>query len=562
MHVEHLLRLDRLDLALVWGDPALLGQEIGGVTATDLEDPARFLQAGEIVLSGLVWWTPDGDPAKTDRFVAALRGAGAVALLAGEETHGEVPGELVDACRRHRVVLLSVPAHTSFRAITEAVYLRQWGELSRRPTDHYALPENVRGELGRELERGASAGELLDRAFAHLGTPPCYLLTGSGRTVARTATAAELPAGRASERLRGSRGTTLRVEAEDSAFDAWHLHLPGEDQVPPRLLHEIAEILGRHRRRRDRRLAARVRAHEELTGLVGSAYPDVNAVENALRACGLPDTGPYTVVVAAPTRPEEASGCRAALTEALSHLDSVSFAVAPAGGETMAVIAHEGGAGGPLDARSGASPDTHPDGRPDRRAAAHPDGRPDRRAAPHAGGPLGSDPGGRPGEGLDVRAELAAVWPLLHASAPGAAPHAGVSETVAAPADLATALTQARYALAAARTSGPEDAGVAGVGDLSGLATLLAGIPHDVRTVYRHTVLGPLLPGGRAAHATLLDTLEVFLAHNCSWARTAEALHLHVNTVHYRIQRVEALTGRDLSRLDHKLDLRAALLCR
>jgi hypothetical protein len=39
----------------------------------------------------------------------------------------------------------------------------------------------------------------------------------------------------------------------------------------------------------------------------------------------------------------------------------------------------------------------------------------------------------------------------------------------------------------------------------------------------------------------LLETLEVFLANDCSWARTAQALHLHVNTVHYRIQRIEAL---------------------
>ncbi|WP_141726963.1 helix-turn-helix domain-containing protein, partial [Streptomyces niveus] len=41
-----------------------------------------------------------------------------------------------------------------------------------------------------------------------------------------------------------------------------------------------------------------------------------------------------------------------------------------------------------------------------------------------------------------------------------------------------------------------------------------------------------------------------------------EELHLHVNTVHYRIGRVEQITGRDLSRLDDRLDLRAALLCR
>ncbi|MFJ6410659.1 PucR family transcriptional regulator ligand-binding domain-containing protein, partial [Streptomyces hydrogenans] len=113
MHVDHLLHLDRLDLSLVWGDESLLGHEIAGVTATDLEDPARFLQPGEVVLSGLVWWSRDGAAAKTDRFVSALRQAGAVALLAGEETHGEVPRELVDACRRHRVPLVAVPPHTS-----------------------------------------------------------------------------------------------------------------------------------------------------------------------------------------------------------------------------------------------------------------------------------------------------------------------------------------------------------------------------------------------------------------------------------------------------------------
>ncbi|MFB7010806.1 MULTISPECIES: helix-turn-helix domain-containing protein [unclassified Streptomyces] len=510
MHVEHLLRLDRLDLALLWGERTLLGQEISGVTATDLEDPARFLQPGEIVLSGLVWWSPDGGRDKTDRFVSALRAAGAVALLAGEETHGEVPGELVETCRRHRIALLAVPAHTSFRAITEAVYLRQWGELSRRPTDHYALPENVRGELGRELERGASAADLLDRAFAHLGTPPCYLLTGSGRTVARTAAAPELPARQAAERLREARGTTLRIEADDSVFDAWHLHLPDEGQAPPRVLQEIAELLGRHRRRGDRRGAAGREAAGRLTGLVGAAYPDVNALQNALGSCGLAERGPYTVVVASPTPPEDGSGSRDALTEALNHLPSLSFAVAERpGGEAVAVVA----------------------------------------------------PRTKEGE-CDVRAGLGEVWPLLHACRPDTVLYAGVSRAVAAPEELGTALAQARHALAAARTTAPRIARVAAVDDLSSLETLVAGVPHDVRAVYRETVLGPLLHADRASNATLLATLEVFLAHNCSWARTAEALHLHVNTVHYRIQRIESLTGRDISRLDHKLDLRAALLCR
>ncbi|WP_436843350.1 helix-turn-helix domain-containing protein [Streptomyces narbonensis] len=41
------------------------------------------------------------------------------------------------------------------------------------------------------------------------------------------------------------------------------------------------------------------------------------------------------------------------------------------------------------------------------------------------------------------------------------------------------------------------------------------------------------IPAGRV--------VRVFLAHDCSWARTGEALH--VNTVHYRVERIEALTG-------------------
>ncbi|MFF7340996.1 PucR family transcriptional regulator [Streptomyces sp. NPDC008163] len=84
---------------------------------------------------------------------------------------------------------------------------------------------------------------------------------------------------------------------------------------------------------------------------------------------------------------------------------------------------------------------------------------------------------------------------------------------------------------------------------------LLAGVPSDVREVYRETVLGPLLAAGPKSGPMLLDTLQAFLAHDCSWTRTADALHIHVNTVHYRVRRIELLTGRDLSRLDNRLDL-------
>ncbi|MCZ1005872.1 PucR family transcriptional regulator ligand-binding domain-containing protein [Streptomyces lydicus] len=212
MHVQDLLQLDALDLTLLWGEGPLLTREVSGVTATDLADPERFLQPGELVLSGLVWWTPDAGRATVDRFVTALHSAGATALLAGEETHGTVPDVLVDSCRERGIVLMAVPAHTTFRAITEAVYLRQWGDLSRRPTEHHALPENVRTELAALLAEDAAPDTLLDRAFAHLGGPACSLVTATGRVIARTPAAAHLPAGQAAREPAAAAGTGLRIE--------------------------------------------------------------------------------------------------------------------------------------------------------------------------------------------------------------------------------------------------------------------------------------------------------------------------------------------------------------
>ncbi|MFF1695828.1 PucR family transcriptional regulator [Streptomyces sp. NPDC058257] len=512
MHVGDLLQIEELDLTLIWGGENLLSQAISGVTATDLEDPTRFLQVGEIVLSGLVWWHEADRRARTERFVSALAESGATALLAGEETHGSVPADIVDSCREHGIALLAVPAHTSFRAITEAVYRRQWGDLDRRPADHFALPENVRGELGRLLDHGADAGELLKCALAPFGTPSCYVLTSSGRTVARTPSALELPAERAVEQLRGLSGETLRVQAETSPYDAWYLHVPQAGGTPPRALHEIAEVVGQHRHHYDRADAARRRAGQELIALIDRGAADAGALTNALESCGPLAKGPWQVVVTATGGQLTDSVAREvltpALTEALSHLSSAVFAV-----------------GTTLEAESVAI--------------------------------VRSD-----GDGDDGASSLRALWPLLNGCRPEAPLHAGVSALTAEPAGLRAALAQARYALAAARHDSPTTGRVTSVEELSSLDSLLAGVPADVRSIFSATTLGPLARGEPASHHRLLETLEVFLAHNCSWARTAEAMHLHVNTVHYRIERVQDLTGRDLSRLDHKLDLRAALLCR
>jgi DNA-binding PucR family transcriptional regulator len=54
-------------------------------------------------------------------------------------------------------------------------------------------------------------------------------------------------------------------------------------------------------------------------------------------------------------------------------------------------------------------------------------------------------------------------------------------------------------------------------------------------------------------------TLGVFLDCAGSWNACAEQLHVHVNTVRYRIRRIEELTGRNLTTMADRVDFFLAL---
>ncbi|MEV8341349.1 helix-turn-helix domain-containing protein [Streptomyces niveus] len=497
MHIAHLLRDESLGLRPLWCEDTMLGREISGVTATDLADPARSVRPGELVLSGLLWWTPDDGPAKAARFVSALRAAGAAALLAGEKTHGGVPDDLVHACRRYAVPVAAVPAHVMFRTITDSVQLRQRGG----PGGPHALPEPARERLNRLPAEGADPAALLDAAFAHLDRPAAYLLTASGRTVAATADAVRLPMDVPVDLPTDGAGVTVPVDvAEAGPYERLRLYLPEPAGTPPRELREIAAILATWQRSGAGHRAAAYEAASALGALLTGCGADPFALRAALLACGLPPQGPYEVITAAPDR--------WALAEAVAQLRPGGAAVgALPDGTAFAVLTAE---------RPAESP-TEP---------------------------------------------LAAIWTRIAACDPSRPQHAGTGPRADGPEDLNGALSQARYALASGRNAAPGASSVTDAASFTGLAALLTGIPEEVRAAYSHTVLGSLLAADNASSAVLLQTLETFLARDGSWARAAEELHLHVNTVHYRIGRIEQITGRDLSRLDDRLDLRAALLCR
>ena len=88
---------------------------------------------------------------------------------------------------------------------------------------------------------------------------------------------------------------------------------------------------------------------------------------------------------------------------------------------------------------------------------------------------------------------------------------------------------------------------------------LLASVPTPVLRSLRDRLLGPLREYDDVHNAELMTTLTAFLACDGSWSACASRLYVHVNTVRYRIGRVEALTGRDLSALADRVDFFLAL---
>jgi DNA-binding PucR family transcriptional regulator len=88
---------------------------------------------------------------------------------------------------------------------------------------------------------------------------------------------------------------------------------------------------------------------------------------------------------------------------------------------------------------------------------------------------------------------------------------------------------------------------------------LLASVPAPVLRSVSQRLLGPLREYDARHNAELLPTLKAFLACDGSWSACAARMYVHVNTVRYRIGRVEALTGSDLSALADRVDFFLAL---
>ncbi len=92
------------------------------------------------------------------------------------------------------------------------------------------------------------------------------------------------------------------------------------------------------------------------------------------------------------------------------------------------------------------------------------------------------------------------------------------------------------------------------------LGVLLADGPEHARAMV-DAVLGGLFDMRSSDRTALLETARAWLTAGGSHAATARALHVHKNTVRFRIRLLEDVTGRDLTRPADAAELFVALEC-
>jgi hypothetical protein len=506
--LRDLLDVPELRLSLLYGPDRALDRQVRRVCATDLLHPERYLSGDDLVLTGLVWRR---SPADSEEFVRALVAGRASALAAGDALLGCIPDDVLAACRRHDLPLIEVSTEVSFADIIEHLVSAVTAERSER----------LSASLGRqrkllaEMAAGRSLAELAARVSGEIGAT-CRVLTASGRPIVAgvdpldggeldRVTAEYLTAARLPSVVRAGPRRTCTVfgvgPALENRLTSWLVAVDGKPgdwpADAPEMVAEFATIAALDRSRQDEGARAMRHILDETVALPEAGGSQVE-IGTRLRQVGIDPTAPLVALVAEVVgRPELRDLARAVLDDVSAAGPSVVGAGSD--GSAIALV---------------------------------------------------------PATGDDVARLKAALLRL----APGAerTPVAVGISAASAPGALAGALEQARHACRLAGLRGGAVSVVTG-DEVTSSVLLLAAVPDEVRRTFASRLLDPVRDYDRRNASGLLATLDTFLQCSGSWSKAAEQLHLHVNTVRYRIERVEQLTGRDLSRLEDCVDVFLAL---
>lgn len=484
-----------------------LNASIRWVHTTDLPDPSRYLKGGELILTNGQWRHRRAD---SERFVESVAAAGVVAIGYGlTRAATRTPKDLIAACESAALPLLQIPHDMAFVAISEEV-----------ASDHAAQRERgLVGRLRRDevLLRSVSRGGGLDgilRILARDYGVPFVLIDHAGQAiggavpnddalaVARAAAAEADPSQPTGTSVNGVSATVFPVTA-GGAVEAYLVCFRAigewseDDQEAIR--HELA-FLGLELSRLLMSREFNERLADELLELMAEGEARTMELAARLRSFMIDPDRPLVAIALSVLNTEEPGMTRRAARAAAGMLSRRGIA---------GVVAVDG----PLAIVIASSVD-------------------DTALAGDLARTLDS-------EGVAVNAAV------------GSASHAGVR-------GLRRSVAEARLAADYAHLRGAAG-GVTTYADAGSYRVLLAAQSADSRAAFARAVLGPVIDQDRERGTRLIPTLDAFLQDAGHWQRVSEQLHLHVNTLRYRIGRVEQLTGRQLSSFEERVNLFIAL---
>jgi len=155
----------------------------------------------------------------------------------------------------------------------------------------------------------------------------------------------------------------------------------------------------------------------------------------------------------------------------------------------------------------------------------------------------------RPGaEAASLAGELSAAL-SAEVTVGGAGPACG-------PAAVEPSYREAHRCLRALRTLGRTGDG-ASAAEIGFVGLVLSDQPDVARFVEGQ--IGPILAYDERRGTELVSTLETYFSCRGSLTRTKEALHVHVNTVNQRLDRIAQLIGEDWQTPERELELQLAL---
>ncbi|MEA9985151.1 PucR family transcriptional regulator [Subtercola sp. RTI3] len=495
---------------------------VSGAYITDLPDPSRFLTQDDLVLTSGLW---SQRPGGSRQFLGALASQKVSAVVIGLIEIGQLPPEVIDLCRELGLTLATLAEKVSFKSVSDAIEQGQQGSPGAVAARQAELASSLADVLARGDGARAALRVFADR-FAEQFAVSAWVIDDRGTPIAAVGCSPSRAhiAGVWNHALEGgtSRVTSVTTAGVTSSiwplvasqnrpagslvFDGDYRELPAEvrggfDTLVGALRVEFEFSL----RWRD---ARRSRVSELVQLLVDDAVSPTE-LATRLRLEGLDPQLPTSVVVG------EVHGhgfpAEAAL-EVMNRLFSSQTTQV-----IGCVLADQ-----PVLLVNGEGATTA--GEPSRFDAA-------------------------------VRALAETYLPLLA----GRQLRVGLSDAMAGVSALG-----AGYAVARERLSGVTGDEAVLLGTASSIQShraLLGMLGERTRTSFGALVLRPLVEYDAKHGAAFVETLRVFLNTGGAWQEAARSLHLHPNTLRYRIARIEELTGRDVSSMDDRVDLYLALAC-